>query len=135
MRESERDVSFLRRFLTEELCRELDLFTWKPRGEHLVVSEVSDEEHWEHVKSALLRQIGTASMPSIRIHDANYKGRRGLYLVHDHDGRDLDMTHADKTLNHLRTLWGRDCYLLTQVRGKKTLMSVTDAGFDAKLVS
>ena len=30
VRESERDVSFLRRFLTEELCRELDLFTWKP---------------------------------------------------------------------------------------------------------
>ena len=36
---------------------------------------------------------------------------------------------------HLRTLWGKDSYLLTQVRGKKTLMSVTDAGFDAKLVS
>ena len=45
------------------------------------------------------------------------------------------MTHADKTLSHLRTLWGRDTYLLTYVRGKKTLMSVTEAGFDAKLVS
>ena len=64
VRESERDVSFLRRFLTEELCRELDLFTWKPRGEHLVVSEVADEEHWDDVKSALLRQIGTGSMPT-----------------------------------------------------------------------
>jgi stage V sporulation protein R len=100
-----------------------------------VVSEVADEEHWDEVKGALLRQIGTGSMPSIRIHDANYKGRRAFYLVHDHDGRDLDMTHADKTLNHLRTLWGKDSYLLTFVRGKKTLMSVTDAGFDAKLVS
>ena len=54
VRETERDVSFLRRFLTEELCRELDLFTWKPRGEHLVVSEVADEEHWDDVKNALL---------------------------------------------------------------------------------
>ena len=135
VRESERDVSFLRRFLTEELCRELDIFTWKPRGEHLVVSEVADQEHWNDVKNVLLKQIGTGSMPSIKIHDANHKGRRGLYLVHDHDGRDLDMTHADKTLHHLRTLWGRDTYLLTSVRGKKTLMSVTDAGFDAKLVS
>ena len=135
VRESERDVSFLRRFLTEELCRELDLFTWKPRGEHLVVSEVADEEHWDDVKGALLKQIGTGSMPSIRIHDANHKGRRGLYLVHEHDGRDLDMTHADKTLGHLRTLWGGDTYLLTYVRGKKTLMSTTEAGFDAKLVS
>lgn len=135
VRETDRDVSFLRRFLTEELCRELDLFTWRPRGEHLVVSEVSDEEHWQDVKNALLKQIATGSMPVIRIHDANHKGRRALYLVHEHDGRDLDMTHADKTLSHLRTLWGREVYLLTQVRGKKTLMSVTDAGFDAKLVS
>ena len=135
VREADRDVSFLRRFLTEELCRELDLFTWRPRGEHLVVSEVSDEEHWKDVKNALLKQIATGSMPVIRIHDANHKGRRALYLVHEHDGRDLDMTHADKTLTHLRTLWGREVYLLTFVRGKKTLMSVTDAGFDAKLVS
>jgi len=135
VRESERDVSFLRRFLTEDLCRELDIFTWKPRGEHLVVSEVADQEHWNDVKNALLKQIGTGSMPTIKIHDANHKGRRGLYLVHDHDGRDLDMTHADKTLHHLRTLWGRDTYLQTFVRGKKTLMSVTEAGFDAKLVS
>jgi stage V sporulation protein R len=135
VRETDRDVSFLRRFLTEELCRELDLFTWKPRGEHLVVNEIADEEHWSDVKNALLKQIGTGSMPVIRIHDANYKGRRALYLVHEHDGRDLDMTHADKTLSHLKQLWGRDSYLLTYVRGKKTLMSVTDAGFDAKLVT
>jgi stage V sporulation protein R len=135
VRETDRDVSFLRRFLTEDLCRELDLFTWKPRGEHLVVSEVADEEHWQDVKNALLKQIATGSMPVIRIHDANHKGRRGLYLVHEHDGRDLDMTHAEKTLSHLRALWGREVFLLTYVRGKKTLMSVTDAGFDAKLVS
>ena len=121
VREAERDVSFLRRFLTEELCRELDLFTWRPCGEHLVVSEVADEDHWADVKNALLKQIGTGSMPMIRIHDANHKGRRALYLVDEHDGRDLEMTHADKTLTH--------------VRGKKTLMSVTDAGFDAKLVT
>ena len=36
-RDGPRRQSFLRRFLTEELMRELDLFSWKPRGEHLVV--------------------------------------------------------------------------------------------------
>jgi stage V sporulation protein R len=135
VRESDRDVAFLRRFLTPELMRELDLFTWKTRGEHLVVDEVSDEEHWEGVKAALLRQIGSGSFPQIRIHDANFRGRRGLYLVHEHDGRDLDMTAADKTLAHLKTLWGHDVFLLTFVRGKKTMLSMTDNGFDAKLVS
>jgi stage V sporulation protein R len=135
VRESDRDVAFLRRFLTPELMRDLDLFTWKARGEHLVVDEVSDEEHWEDVKAALLRQVGSGSFPMIRIHDANFRGRRGLYLVHEHDGRDLDMTAADKTLSHLRTLWMHDVFLLTYVRGKKTILSMTDNGFDAKLVS
>ena len=73
-------------------------------------------------------------MPTIKIHDANHKGRRGLYLVHDHDGRDLDMTHADKTLDHLRTLWSNDVVLETRMRGKSALMTYTTDGFDAKLV-
>jgi hypothetical protein len=45
------------------------------------------------------------------------------------------MTAGDKTLGHLRTLWGHDVFLLTHVRGKKTMLSVTENGFDAKLVS
>jgi stage V sporulation protein R len=135
VRESDRDPAFLRRFLTHELMRELDLFTWKARGEHLVVDEISDEDHWEGVRTALLRQVGVGSFPAIRIVDANHKGRRGLLLTHEHDGRDLEMTAADKTLGHLRNLWGHDVFLITQVRGKRTMLSSTDNGFDAKLVS
>lgn len=134
VRESDRDVAFLRRFLTEELCRELDLFTWKPRGEHLVVSQVSDEDHWEDVKQALLRQVGMGAFPVIRILDADHQGRRTLLLAHEHDGRDLDMTHAEKTLEHLHALWGHDVVLQTRMRGKAALMTCTSDGFDAKLL-
>jgi stage V sporulation protein R len=135
VRESDRDVAFLRRFLTEDLCRELDLFTWKPRGEHLVVSQISDEEHWDDVKAALLRQIGMGSFPTIRITDAAYRGGRTLYLAHEHDGRDLDMTNAERTLEHLRTLWGHDVMIETRMRGKSAIMTCTADGFDAKLLS
>ncbi len=38
VREADRDASFLRRFLTEELMRELDLFQYEPKGDDLVVS-------------------------------------------------------------------------------------------------
>ena len=65
--------SFLRRFLTEELMPRTRPVHLGPRGEHLVVTEVADEEHWDDVKGALLKQVGTGSMPSIRIQDANYK--------------------------------------------------------------
>ena len=34
------------------------------------------------------------------------------------------MTAADKTLGHLRTLWSHDIFLLTYVRGKKTMLSM-----------
>ena len=36
VREVERDSSFLRRYLTEELMREMDLFRYEARGEDLV---------------------------------------------------------------------------------------------------
>ncbi len=135
VRESDRDVSFLRRFLTRELMRELDLFAYRPRGEHLVVTKVSDEENWQEVKAMLLRQVGTGTLPVIRILDADYHGRRALYLRHEHDGRDLEMTHAEKTLGYLRELWGQDVYLETRLRDKRALLSVTESGFDAKLVN
>ena len=135
VRESDRDVAFLRRFLTHELMQELDLFSWAPRGENLVVDAVSDEENWEKVRNKLLQQIGCGSMPVIRIPDCDHRGARTLYLVHDHDGRDLDLSQAEKTLDHLRYLWGHDIYLETLLREKKALLTATDDGFDAKLLS
>jgi len=135
VRESDRDVAFLRRFLTHDLMRELDIFSYAPRGEHLVVDAVSDEDHWENVRNKLLLQVGCSSMPVIRIADCDHKGGRILYLVHDHDGRDLDLSQAEKTLEHLRYLWGHDCYLETSLREKKALLTSTEEGFDAKLIN
>jgi len=135
VRESDRDTAFLRRFLTPEIMRQIDLFSYKPRGEHLVVDRIADEEHYAEVKAKLLAQTGTASLPVIKVIDADHAGRRTLMLRHEHDGRDLDLTHAEKTLQHLRTLWRHDVYLQTKLRGKKALMSATEAGFDARLVA
>lgn len=124
IREAERDVSFLRRFLTPELMHELDLFAYRPQGEHLVVTEVSDKDDWEHVKNQLLAQIGSNSFPVIKIVDANSEGKGILHLIHKHDGRDLDVTSAIKTLVHLETLWGRDVSLLTCIGASKKKIKV-----------
>ncbi len=129
IREAERDVSFLRRFLTPELMHELDLFAYKPRGDHLVVTEVSDEDHWQSVKNHLLAQIGSNSFPVIKIKDANYGGTRTLYLVHEHDGRDLEVAQAEKTLVHLSTLWGGDVCLETVVGAFKKLLRTENGKF------
>jgi stage V sporulation protein R len=132
VREVDRDVSCLRRFLTEELMRELDLFTFQPKGNDLVVSEVSDEHSWRKVKDMLLKSIGMGSVPVIKIIDADYGHNRVLYLTHEHDGRDLHMEYASKTLAHLHKLWGRTVLLETVINDKPMWLSYTDRGFAVK---
>jgi stage V sporulation protein R len=132
VREADRDASFLRRFLTEERARELDLIRYEPKGEELVVTHISDEEGWQHVKEALLRNVGMGQVPVIKIEDADFGHSRTLYLRHYHDGRDLQLEAAEKTLGYLHRLWGHDVAVETVVNGKRTLLSVSERGFSAK---
>jgi stage V sporulation protein R len=131
-REIDRDVSFLRRFLTEELARDLDLFRYEPKGDDLVISDIADEEGWPQIKEALLRNVGMGQFPVIKVEDTDFGHNRTLYLRHYHDGRDLHLESAEKTLGYVHKLWGRDVALETTVNGKRTLLSVSSRGFSAK---
>jgi len=131
-RDVERDASFLRRYLTEDLMREMDLFQYEPRGEDLVISKVADEEGWKTVKEQLIRNIGTATIPVIKIEDADFGQNRTLYVRHYHDGRDLHLEYAEKTLGYLYRLWGRECILETSIQSKRSLLCFNDRGFSAK---
>jgi stage V sporulation protein R len=132
VREVDRDVSFLRRFLTEKIARELDLFRYAPKGEDLVITHVSNEEGWEQVKTTLLANIGMGQIPVIKVVDADFGANRTLLMRHEHEGRDIDLESAEKTLTYVHRLWGRDAALETSVNGKRTLLTVTDRGFSAK---
>jgi stage V sporulation protein R len=132
VREVERDTSFIRRYLTPELARELDLFKFEPRGNDLVVSEVSDEDGFERVKETLLQNVGTNSIPVIKVEDADFGQNRTLYLRHYHDGRDLHLEYAEKTLGYVYSLWGRECALETVVRGRRILLIYNDRGFSTR---
>ena len=131
-RDVERDPSFLRRYLTEDLMREMDLFQYEPRGEDLVISKVADEEGWKTVKEQLIRNIGTATIPVIKVEDADFGQNRTLYVRHYHDGRDLHLEYAEKTLGYLYRLWGRECILETSIQSKRSLLCFNDRGFSAK---
>lgn len=132
VRETDRDVSFLRRFLTEELARELDLIRYEPKGDDLVISHIADPEGWPHVRESLLRNIGMGQIPVIKVEDADFGHSRTLYLRHYHDSRDLHLESAEKTLAYLHRLWGHDVALETVVNGKRTLLAVSERGFSAK---
>lgn len=130
VREVDRDVSFLRRFLTEELMREMDMFEYERRDDEEVISRVSDEENWKQVKETLLKNTGMGSIPVIRIEDADYGHNRVLYLKHAHDGRDLGLEYAERTLSYLHQLWGREVLLETVVQGKGMMLSYDEDGFN-----
>ncbi len=126
VREVERDSSFLRSYLTEELIRELNLFEYQSRGNEKVVSRVADEENWQAIKDTLLQNVGTGTIPVIKVEDADYNNNRSLFLKHYHDGRDLQIEYAEKTLQYLRQLWGRDVVLETVVNDKKSLLCYSE---------
>jgi len=126
VREVERDNSFLRRYLTEELIRELNLFEYQSRGGEKVVSRVADKDNWREIKETLIRNVGMGTVPEIKIEDADYNNNRTLFLKHCHDGRDLHLEYAEKTLRYLHQLWRREVILETVVNDKKSLLCFSD---------
>ena len=122
VRETDRDASFLRRFLTPAVMRELDLFQHESQksanhGQVRVVTKTSSPEHWREVKEILVRSVGVGSLPVIKVEDSRPGGNSTLLLRHYHDGRDLELGSAEKTLVHVRRLWSNPVILETQVEG------------------
>jgi stage V sporulation protein R len=112
VRETENDVSFLRNYLTEELCEELDLFVFE-----LVDDEewTVTEKRWERVRDQLVANMTNFGFPYIVVADGDYNNNRELYLKHLYEGAELDTTYARRVLEHVHTLWGRPVHLETVV--------------------
>jgi len=114
------------------MMRELDLFRFEPKGDDLVVSDVADDDGWRAIKETLLRSVGMGGVPVIRVEDADFGGSRTLLLGHVHDGRDLQLEQAEKTLAYVHRLWGHEVVIDTSVDGKRTHLSFSERGFSAK---
>jgi len=126
VRESDRDASFLRRFLTVDVMRDLELFQHEKRGKDRVITKVADDKGWEEIKENLIKNTGMGSIPVIKIDDADFGKNRTLYLIHSHDGRDLQLEYAEHTLRHIRALWEREVVLETELNGKRSLLKMND---------
>ena len=126
VRESERDASFLRTYLTEQLAHDIDLFVHEKKGNDRVITEVADQGGFEKVKAELIRNVGSARLPTIKIIDADLGGKRTLVLQHYFDGRELDLGYADKTLSYIGELWGGEVLLDTQIHEKQTRLTFKD---------
>lgn len=115
-RESSNDISFVRQYLNEELCNELNLFSWSEKKNAYTIDEISDDEGWKKVKNHMCNSIADSRLPVIRVEDIDMDGT--LMLSHDHDGRDLELDYADRTVEHAKCLWGKNVVLNTIIEGE-----------------
>ncbi len=132
VRETDRDISFLRRFLTEDIMRSMDIFQHEQKGDERIITKVSDQQHWHDVKQTLIHHTGTNSLPVIKILDADFGRKKTLYLKHYHDGRDLKLADAEKSLRSVANLWGREVVLETSINDELKLLSVDEGDFKIK---
>jgi stage V sporulation protein R len=132
VREADRDTSFLRRHLTEELIRDLDLFQYQRKGNEYVITEVADAEGWRDIRDTLIASVGMNTVPVIRVIDGDSGGKRTLVLEHVHDGRDLHPEYAERTLAFVYQLWQHEVALETVMGGKRQVLVHNDRGFTVK---
>lgn len=123
-----RDYSFLNQYLTKELMRKMNMLSFEKKGKETIVSNISDEDGWKNVKEILLKNTGLAALPVIKILDANYRKQQMLYLLHEYDKRELELSYAQETIKYLFSLWGKRVILESRLEGKPMFFSYDGEG-------
>ena len=118
------DVGFIDAFLTEEFARKHKMFTFA-YNDHKEEYEIASRQFAE-IKRKLLFQLTNFGQPIIDVVDANYGNRGELYLLHQHEGIDLDRPYLEATLNNLFTVWGRPVHLETVVEDNGSMIFSRD---------
>jgi len=119
VRELENDLSLLRNYLTKALVEELDLYLYERQGNEWIIVE----KNWEKVRDGLVDEMTNFGNPLIVVDNADHRRSRELYLVHRHEGRDLDPPYAEKTLAYVQQIWGRPVHLETVLNSDRVLFS------------
>jgi stage V sporulation protein R len=128
VREVETDVSFIRNYLTKELCEKLDLYLFAKQGDEWRVTA----KGWEKVRDGIISQITNCGFPYIYAEDGDYLRRGELYLRHAFEGVELDSSYLRKTLPHVYHIWQRPVHMETAEDGQRVLYSFTGQDVERK---
>ncbi|MGB7605503.1 MAG: SpoVR family protein [Lutisporaceae bacterium] len=119
VRALERDESFIRRYLTQELCEEMHLYDFINKGDDYIVEDVADEKGWANIRNVLCNTCGMNNIPNIRVVEMQRQDKT-LILEHIFDGRELQSAYTEATLKYIYDMWKHPIKLLTIVNGKST---------------
>lgn len=123
------DVSFVRNYLTEEVVDKLNLMVYGPDQDRMVLKSRQVDE----IRQQLVKELIHGGIPVIHVDDGDFNQRGELYLIHRHEGLDLDLPYAEQTLHYVQRLWGRPVHLETRSEGKRLVLSF-DGQADTKSV-
>lgn len=134
------DFSFIRNYLTQELCEELGLFSYGPACSHHSPSDtcpycdeiVMESRTVDDIVERLLSPRYHYGCPRIVVTDMSL-GK--LYLHHDEEvDRVLDREFAEKTMGYIYELWKAPVILTTHnERGQRLEFTMDDRGFHAQI--
>lgn len=112
IREQERDASFIRKYLTFEICLESNLCEFQEEERYYIISEVADSEGYKKIRNSLANEVGMGGIPVVQVKEV-IQSENTLILEHVEDGRELNLAYATETLKYVQTLWGGRVILLT----------------------
>ena len=118
VREVHNDISFLRFYCDQEFMEEMNYFSYsfKKSQKAITIDDISDHSGWEAVRDELIKNVGLNRVPVIFVDEVEKDN--SLCLVHEHDGRDLDLNYARKVFEHIQTLWKDNVKLVTVVENE-----------------
>jgi stage V sporulation protein R len=121
--EQESDVSFLRKYLTKRLVRDLDLYTYRLEEINGELMWVVQDTDWRRVRDTMVDSMTNFGIPVIMVEDGDYKRRHELYLKHYYDGKPLDTDYTARTMKNIYRIWGRAVHLETVLNDEATLLT------------
>jgi len=124
IRAEDRDQSFIRRYLNQELCETLQLFSYGIQGDDIVITEVSNEDGWKTIRDHFADSVGLGGIPMIQ---PSVVDKGTLVLEHICDDRELELKYAQETIKYVADLWGGKVDLRTQVNKDVKIISCSEA--------
>ncbi|RMF56359.1 MAG: SpoVR family protein, partial [Calditrichaeota bacterium] len=115
------DVTFIDTFLTEEFCREHQLFSFAYNSNSKRY-EIESRE-FQQIKKRFLQSLTNLGQPIIEVIDANFQNRAELLLRHLYEGTELDVGYAADTLRNLNVIWKRPVHIQTVMEEREVILS------------
>lgn len=119
------DVTMISEFFTPELCEKNEFYVWRkfPDGTYKIM-----ERDPKKIKNMLLQQYVNRGLPSIKLVEPNYKGKRIFLMEHSWDGRTLHPGQTSETMKALSFLWKGPCAILTKDKNHEQIMYYCEDG-------